>query len=46
MNAFGFAGINAHAVLEEYSPSADGERPGALTDLGLRGDLALRPGSR
>jgi acyl transferase domain-containing protein/phosphopantetheinyl transferase (holo-ACP synthase) len=30
VNAFGFAGINAHAVLEEYSGSADGDGPGAL----------------
>ena len=30
VNAFGFAGINAHAVLEEHTPSADGDRPGAL----------------
>ncbi len=34
VNAFGFAGINAHAVLEEYAPAADSEaepnRPGAL----------------
>lgn len=28
VNAFGFAGISAHAVLEEYSPSADGSNPG------------------
>jgi acyl transferase domain-containing protein/phosphopantetheinyl transferase len=30
VNAFGFAGINAHAVLEEYTSSADGDGPGAL----------------
>ncbi len=30
VNAFGFAGINAHAVLEEHSPSADGYGTGAL----------------
>lgn len=44
VNAFGFAGINAHAVLEEYSPSADGECPGAQ-NVGLRGDLAFGPRS-
>ena len=31
VNAFGFAGINAHAVLEEHAPSADGMTPGAMT---------------
>ena len=30
VNAFGFAGINAHAVLEEHTASADSDRPGAL----------------
>ena len=30
VNAFGFAGINAHAVLEEHSASADGVTPGAM----------------
>jgi len=30
VNAFGFAGINAHAVLEEHAESADAELPGAL----------------
>jgi acyl transferase domain-containing protein/phosphopantetheinyl transferase len=30
VNAFGFAGINAHAVLEEHTVSADSDRPGAL----------------
>jgi acyl transferase domain-containing protein/phosphopantetheinyl transferase (holo-ACP synthase) len=30
VSAFGFAGINAHAVLEEHAPSADSRRPGAL----------------
>ena len=30
VSAFGFAGINAHAVLEEHAPSADGDLPGAL----------------
>ena len=28
VNAFGFAGINAHAVLEEHAASADGVTPG------------------
>jgi acyl transferase domain-containing protein/phosphopantetheinyl transferase len=30
VSAFGFAGVNAHAVLEEHTPSADGELAGAL----------------
>jgi acyl transferase domain-containing protein/phosphopantetheinyl transferase len=30
VSAFGFAGINAHAVLEEHPESADAELPGAL----------------
>ncbi len=30
VNAFGFAGINAHAVLEEHAASADSDAPGAL----------------
>src|SRR5262249_10297020 len=30
VNAFGFAGINAHVVLEEHAVSADGDQPGAL----------------
>jgi len=32
VNAFGFAGVNAHAVLEEYAESADGITPGAMLD--------------
>jgi acyl transferase domain-containing protein len=32
VNAFGFAGINAHAVLEEHAGSADGLAPGAILD--------------
>ncbi len=32
VNAFGFAGINAHAVLEEHSPSADSAAPGCMPD--------------
>ena len=33
VNAFGFAGINTHAILEEHSPSADSTTaPGALLD--------------
>ncbi|MBV8267909.1 MAG: acyltransferase domain-containing protein [Planctomycetaceae bacterium] len=31
VNAFGFAGINAHAVLEEHARSADGLTPGCQT---------------
>ncbi|WP_165219839.1 type I polyketide synthase [Aquisphaera insulae] len=30
VSAFGFAGINAHAVLEEHPGSADGMTPGAM----------------
>ncbi len=29
VNAFGFAGISGHAILEEHSPSADGPAPGS-----------------
>ena len=32
VNAFGFAGVNAHAVLEEHTPSADRITPGAMLD--------------
>ena len=32
VNAFGFAGINAHAVLEEHTASADGPTPGVMLD--------------
>ena len=32
VNAFGFAGLNAHAVLEEHAPSADRIAPGAMLD--------------
>ena len=30
VNAFGFAGINAHAVIEEHAASADGDSPGGF----------------
>ncbi len=43
VNAFGFAGINAHAVLEEHAPSADGDRAGRPATLGHRGHPASRP---
>ena len=32
VNAFGFAGINAHALLEEHPRSADGPTPGCMLD--------------
>ena len=32
VNAFGFAGVNAHAVLEEHAPSADGATAGCMPD--------------
>ena len=43
VNAFGFAGINAHAVLEEHSPSADSDRPGALRHWETEAILLCRP---
>ena len=46
VNAFGFAGINAHAVLEEHSASADGDRAGRASALGHRGDPAFGARSR
>jgi len=30
VNAFGFAGVSAHAVLEEHAASADGDTPGCM----------------
>jgi acyl transferase domain-containing protein len=32
VNAFGFAGVNAHAVLEEHAPTADGVSPGRMNE--------------
>lgn len=32
VNAFGFAGVNAHAILEEHAASADRVAPGAMID--------------
>ena len=42
VNAFGFAGINAHAVLEEHAASADGAHARLSAALGDRGDPARR----
>jgi acyl transferase domain-containing protein/phosphopantetheinyl transferase len=43
VNAFGFAGINAHAVLEEYTSSADGDGPGALQNWDSEAILLSAP---
>lgn len=32
VNAFGFGGVNAHAILEEHAETADGVAPGAMLD--------------
>lgn len=39
VNAFGFAGVNAHTVLEEHAASADRIAPGALIDWGTEAIL-------
>jgi len=47
LSAFGFAGINAHAVLEEHAASADGITRGAMPDWDSEAFLlaaADRPG--
>src|SRR5208283_5753019 len=47
VSAFGFAGINAHAVLEEHAASADGITRGAMPDWDSEAFLlaaADRPG--
>ena len=46
VNAFGFAGINAHAVLEEHTPSADGNAPGALRNWDSEAILLSAPDRR
>jgi acyl transferase domain-containing protein len=43
VNAFGSAGVSAHAVLEEHSPSADGLVPGALLDWDTEAFLLSAP---
>jgi acyl transferase domain-containing protein len=43
VNAFGFAGINAHAVLEEHAASADGNLPGALRNWPTEAILLSAP---
>jgi acyl transferase domain-containing protein/phosphopantetheinyl transferase (holo-ACP synthase) len=46
VNAFGFAGINAHAVLEEHARSADGNQPGALRHWDAEAILFSAPDRR
>jgi acyl transferase domain-containing protein/phosphopantetheinyl transferase (holo-ACP synthase) len=43
VSAFGFAGINAHAVLEEHSPSADGAAARALRHWDTEAILLCAP---
>jgi acyl transferase domain-containing protein len=43
VNAFGFAGINAHAVLEEHSASADGLTAGAMPEWDCEAFLLSAP---
>ena len=43
INAFGFAGINAHAILEEHIASAEGPRGGALPSWDSEAILLAAP---
>ncbi len=43
VNAFGFAGVNAHAVLEEHSASADGMTAGAMPNWPTEAILLSAP---
>ncbi|MFO0908889.1 MAG: beta-ketoacyl synthase N-terminal-like domain-containing protein [Isosphaeraceae bacterium] len=43
VNAFGFAGVNGHAVLEEHAPSADGVSAGWLLDWETEAILLSAP---
>jgi acyl transferase domain-containing protein len=43
VNSFGFAGINAHAVLQEHAPSADSDAPGALRNWETEAILLSAP---